>query len=213
MPFFIKPPVTMAFKLCSFSGWNCWFSSVGIDIVNKLIAVISFVGQYLTPFYVYLAQHWKGEGNIVFLPFADHQVNRITVRIDYGMDFLCWLRLGCVRFCLEAPFLRQRCADVPRQWNHPKKVHHVQPQGSKYERYYQGRHRRSICRDGCKQFLKSHIVPEDSAKVLPYGQSRQYHSGLHDYFFVDGLVYPYFGEGVSQQCGFIHQLLARIVST
>lgn len=104
MPFFIKPPVTMAFKLCSFSGWNCWFSSLGIDIVNKLIAVISFVGQYLTPVYVYLAQHWKGEGNIVFLPFANHQVNRITVRIDYGMDFLCWLRFGCVRFCLEAPF-------------------------------------------------------------------------------------------------------------
>lgn len=99
----------MAFKFCSFSGWNCWFSSVGIDIVNKLIAVISFVGQYLTPFYVYLAQHWKGEGNIVFLPFADHQVNRITVRIDYGMDFfvlapprLCPILFGGPFFCGSA---------------------------------------------------------------------------------------------------------------
>lgn len=98
----MKPPVTMAFKLCSFPGWNRWFFSMCIDILNELFAVISFGGQHLTFLYVYLTQQWKAKV-ISFLFFTNYQANRIPVRIHYGIYFVP-APPGCDRSRLEAPF-------------------------------------------------------------------------------------------------------------
>ena len=69
----------MTFKFSSLSGWNGWLTTMIIDIVDQMAAVITPVSQHMTSFYIYLFQQWNGACDIISLSLTDHQTDRITV--------------------------------------------------------------------------------------------------------------------------------------
>ena len=87
MSLFVKPPIAMAFKFSTFSRRNRWFSSMGIDIINQLVTVVSTICQYITSIGIDMIQQRDCVIDIVTLPFTDYKINRITVCIYNCMDF------------------------------------------------------------------------------------------------------------------------------
>lgn len=86
MSFFITPPVTMSFVFCLFSGWDRRFSAIFIDIIDELVAIISTSTQNMASFYSDMIQQRDRKIDIIALPFAQHKINWISIRIYYCMN-------------------------------------------------------------------------------------------------------------------------------
>ena len=90
MSFLIKLPVTESLKFCAFSEWYGRFAAIVIDIVIKLITVISTVSKKLASFNIYMFQNRNYKINIISLSLAEHYVNWIAISFHCSMDFCTW---------------------------------------------------------------------------------------------------------------------------
>ena len=87
MPFFVFPSITAPLELCSFPGWNGWFCSMIVKIIDQLVAVISAVCKYTASLQRNMLQQGYRKINIIALSLADHNKKRISIGIYRCMDF------------------------------------------------------------------------------------------------------------------------------
>lgn len=87
MAFFV-PPVTVTFKLCTFSRRYNRFCIVVVDIINKFIVVVPFTCKHKTFFQFHMFQKRDGYSDVIPLLFCEEQIDWISVEIYNHMD-LC----------------------------------------------------------------------------------------------------------------------------
>ena len=112
MAFFIKPPVTTALKLCAFPGGNRWLTTMIIDIVDQMAAVITPVSQHMTSFNIYLFSN--GMAHVISFRCPSLIIRRTGLPYESTMAWILvlapprlWpISVGGPFFCTSAVLMR-----------------------------------------------------------------------------------------------------------
>lgn len=68
-------------------GWDGWFSSFFIDIINQILTVITVVCKHTVFFYINMLQQEDGKINVIVLFLTKYQIDRMAISIYGYMDF------------------------------------------------------------------------------------------------------------------------------
>ena len=94
----------MPLKFGSFFGWDGWFSSFFIDIINQILTVITAVCKHTAFFYIHMIQQGDGKINVITLSLTKHQIDRIAISIYGYMDFGTGSSAAVPNFVRRPPF-------------------------------------------------------------------------------------------------------------
>ncbi len=105
MSFLVEPPIAVTLKLISTAGRDRWFSSVVVNVIDELVAVVTSVGEHSAPVHFDVLQQRNRVTDVTELSLADHEVHRITVSVYYCMDLGGSSSSAMSDFVGNAPFL------------------------------------------------------------------------------------------------------------